>query len=230
MSVAHASHNAPALGELPAQPGEGAAITGAASFAGATAAAEAEMADLEAFRGLLGDWNQRMNLVGAASLADFWPRHAWDSAQLLRIAPDAKTSADIGAGAGFPGVVLAVLLKRVPGARVVLIESQAKRCRFLETVAAALDLPAEVLHARAEDVALKVDIVAARAVAPLTRLLGFARPMLDRGARGLFLKGQGAEAEIAEARRTWRFAHRAHRSLSDPDGRILEVWGVARGR
>ena len=202
----------------------------AASFAAATGANAAEMADLEAFRGLLADWNERMNLVSAASLKDFWPRHAWDSAQLIGLAPDARIWADIGAGAGFPGVVLAILLKGREGAKVFLVESQAKRCRFLQAVTDALRLPAEVVHARAENVALKVDIVTARAVAPLVRLIGFAKPMLDGGARGLFLKGQGAEAEIADARKVWRFSHRAIQSRSDADGRILEVWGALRGR
>ena len=206
------------------------AVADRAGFARAAGAGRAAMADLEQFRQMLGDWNERMNLVSAASLDGFWGRHAWDSAQLLRIAPKARVWADIGAGAGFPGVVLAILLKGTPGAAVELVESQAKRCRFLDAVVEALELPAKVRNARAEDLALKVDIVTARAVAPLTRLLEFAKPMLDRGARALFLKGRDAEAEIAEARKSWRFSLETIPSLSDPEGRILAVQGLAHAR
>src|SRR5262249_11043687 len=108
--------------------------------------------------------------------------------------------------------------------------SQAKKCRFLEAVAAELALPAEVHNARAEDLALKADVVTARAVAPLSRLIGFARPHLAKGAIGLFLKGQSAEAEIAEARRVERFACETVASRSDPSGRVLKLTGVSRDR
>jgi 16S rRNA (guanine527-N7)-methyltransferase len=214
---------APALLERPL-------VEDAASFAAAVGASASQMADLEQLRQMLADWNQRMNLVGPAALAAFWPRHAWDSAQLLKLEPAAKTWADLGAGAGFPGLVLAILLKGTAGAKVVLVESLGKRCRFLEAVVETLNLPAEVRCARAEDVALKVEVVTARAVAPLVKLLGFAKPTLDKGARGLFLKGQGAEAEIAEARKTWRFKLEVTPSLSDSEGRILQITGLARVR
>jgi 16S rRNA (guanine527-N7)-methyltransferase len=205
-------------------------VRDAASFAARTGATSAQAADLERFRALLADWNQRMNLVSEASLAEFWPRHAYDSAQLLEAAPGAKVWVDIGAGAGFPGLVLAILLKGTPGARVHLVESQAKRCRFLAAAVEALGLPAEVHHARAEALALKADAVTARAVAPLTRLLAFARPYMARGALGLFPKGRSAEAEIAEAREAWRFTCNIIPSRSDPGGRILKLEGLARAR
>src|SRR5262249_29045322 len=143
--------------------------------------------------------------VSDASLAGFWGRHALDSAQLRDVAPEARVWVDIGAGAGFPGVVLAILLKGIAGAKVFLVESQAKRCRFLEAVVAELGLPAEVLNRRGEEVAIKADVVTARAVAPLEKLLGFARPSLAKGGVGLFLKGQAAQAEIAAAKKHWRF-------------------------
>jgi 16S rRNA (guanine527-N7)-methyltransferase len=191
-------------------------------------ATDGQMADLVAFRALLAEWNAAMNLVGPSALADFWPRHVLDSGQLLTLMPDALTWADLGAGAGFPGLVLAVLLKDKPGARVHLVESMAKRCRFLSAVVETLDLPASVHTARAEDLALKVDVVTARAVAPLTRLLGYARPYLAKGATGLFLKGQDTEAELAEARKSWKFEALLTESLSRPDGRILQVKGLKR--
>ncbi len=204
-------------------------VVDAASFAARTGASEAQLADLEQLRGLLADWNARMNLVSAASLDDYWGRHVFDSAQLPPLAPDARVWVDIGAGAGFPGLVLAILLKGVAGARVHLVESVAKRCRFLEAAVDALALPAAVHNARAEDVALTCDVVTARAVAPLVRLLGFARPSLAKGAVGLFLKSEGVEAEIAEARKSWRFTYDVSRSLSDSRGRILKVEGLTRG-
>jgi 16S rRNA (guanine527-N7)-methyltransferase len=213
---------APALLEPP--------VRDAASFAARTGATPAQLADLEDFQARLADWNRRINLVSDASLAEFWPRHAFDSAQLLPLAPSARTWVDIGAGAGFPGLVLAILLRQTPGAAVHLVESQAKKCGFLAEIVAALALPAQVHNARAEALSLAADVVTARAVAPLTRLLGFARPCLAQGAIGLFPKGQGAAAEIAEARKAWRFTCNILASASDPSGRILRVEGLTRVR
>jgi 16S rRNA (guanine527-N7)-methyltransferase len=204
-------------------------VLDAAGFAARTGATDSQVADLAALHARLADWNARINLVSAASLDDYWGRHVFDSAQLLLLAPTARVWVDIGAGAGFPGLVLAILLKGVADAKVHLVESVAKRCRFLEAAVDALALPAEVHNARAEDLAVKCDVVTARAVAPLTRLLGFARPSLAKGAVGLFLKSEGVEAEIAEARKSWRFTYDVSRSLSDSRGRILKVEGLARG-
>jgi 16S rRNA (guanine527-N7)-methyltransferase len=182
----------------------------------------------ERLRAMLEEANAHMNLVGASTLADFWRRHFFDSAQLLALAPTARRWADLGSGAGFPGVVLAILLKDAPGTEVHLVESMLKKCRFLSDVVRELDLPAHVHNQRAEDLPLSVDVVTARACAPLTRLLGFARPSLRRDARGLFLKGADVDTELAEARKSWRFTVAVHPSLSDPRGRILEITELAR--
>ena len=202
----------------------------AAEVAERLGATAAQVGDLARFHEMLAAWNQRLNLVSPGSLADFWPRHVFDSAQLLDLAPDARTWVDIGAGAGFPGLVLAILLKEQPSARVHLVESLAKKCRFLAAVVEQLSLPAEVHNARAEDLSIAADVVTARAVAPLERLLGYARPYLSRGAVGLFLKGQNADAEIAAARRRWRFSLASIPSRSDPAGRILKVERLDRVR
>ena len=202
----------------------------AAAFKAAVRASDAQMADVEVFLGLLTEWNGKMNLVGPSALAAFWPRHAYDSAQLLALAPQARTWADLGAGAGFPGLMLAVLLKGHPDARVHLVESMAKRCRFLSEVAQKLDLPVEIHNLRAEDLGIRVDIVTARACAPLPRLLGYAQPYLKRGATGLFLKGQDVGAELIEAAKCWKFEAELSASLSHPDGRILQVKGLSRVR
>jgi 16S rRNA (guanine527-N7)-methyltransferase len=206
------------------------AVTDAESFARAAHATPDQTADLERFRALLTDWNERMNLVGPATLPDFWNRHAWDSAQLLRLAPEARIWADLGAGAGFPGLVLAILRKDTPGFHIHLIESMAKRCRFLSEVVTTLGLPATVVNERAENLSLAVDIVTARACAPLHRLLRYARPYLTAGAQGLFLKGQDVVSDMAEAAGYWEYEADVVPSLSDPGGRIVRVKRLGRAR
>jgi len=199
---------------------------GADGFRALTGATDSQIADLERYRQMLEQGNAVMNLVGPASLPDFWRRHALDSAQLLPLMPQALSWADLGSGAGLPGIVLAALLKDRPNARVYLIESMAKRCRFLSEVVTALSLPAEVIHARAEVVDLKIEVVTARACAPMVRLLDFARPYLGRGATALFLKGQDVVSELTEATRYWKFEQELYPSRSDERGRIVKVSGL----
>ena len=201
-----------------------------AAFQVKTGADDQQLADLQAFRERLTEANAVMNLVGPDSLPDFWNRHAWDSAQLLNFAPDALTWADLGAGAGFPGVVLTILLKGRPDAHVWLIDSLGKRCRFLQEIVDALDLPATVLNGRAEAQSVTCDIVTARAVAPMERLLGYAQPYFERGAQGLFLKGEKAESELIEARKSWHFDAELAPSQSDPRGRIVSIRSLRRVR
>ena len=204
------------------------AAFGPSEFQARTGASDAALADLARFRDLLADWNERMNLVGPSALAEFWLRHAYDSAQLLAHAPEARMWADLGAGAGFPGVVLAILGKE-RRLRLQLVDSLQKRCRFLQAVADELKLPVEIHHARAETFRRKdVEVVTARALAPLPRLLTFAEPLLKSGATGLFLKGEAVEAELTEARKHWTFQHALSPSLSDSRGRILKLWSVSR--
>ncbi|MBO9681043.1 MAG: 16S rRNA (guanine(527)-N(7))-methyltransferase RsmG [Acidovorax sp.] len=216
MSVAPLEAEAPAFGPE--------------DFAAATGASPAQLADLHAFRAILEDWSTRMNLVGPSAKTDFWLRHAYDSAQLLQTPQgQAKVWADLGAGAGFPGVVLAIMLTGVPGAQVHLVESMTKRCRFLGEAVRALGLPATVHNVRAESLRLTgIEVVTARACAPLPRLLGYAEPLMKAGARGLFLKGRGVEAEVSEARNSWRFKAEMLPSRSDPSGVLLAVEGLRR--
>ena len=212
------------------QPEPGAPPMDADGFARLTGATPSQMADLDRFRVMLIEKNAVMNLIGPATEADFWNRHAWDSAQLLGLAPDARVWADLGAGAGLPGLVLAILLKGRPEAHVHLVESMAKRCRFLTEVVEALELPATVFNERAENLSLAVDIVTARACAPLHRLLGYARPYLQGGATGLFLKGQDVVAEMKEAARYWEYEADVVPSKSDPRGRIVRLRRLGRAR
>ncbi len=199
-------------------------------FQARTGAGEAAMADLDRFLERLAEGNAVMNLVGPDTLPDFWSRHAWDSAQLFHVKPEALTWADLGAGAGFPGLVLAILLKGRPGAHVWLVESLAKRCRFLESIVDELGLPATVVNGRAEDQRLKVEVVTARAVAPLEKLLSYAQPCLAAGGQGLFLKGQRAEDELRDARKSWQIEAELLPSASDPRGRLVLVRRLRRVR
>ena len=200
----------------------------AEEFQRLTQAAPERMAELESFLSHLTEANAVMNLVGPDSLPDFWNRHAWDSAQLLDLAPDAQRWADLGAGAGFPGLVLAILLKDRADTHVWLIDSLQKRCRFLQAVVEELSLPATVIWGRAEQQAIKVDVVTARAVAPMEKLLCYAQPYLQRGAQGLFLKGEKAELELRDAAKVWQVGADLSVSRSDPRGRIVTVRSLKR--
>ncbi|NSX34275.1 16S rRNA (guanine(527)-N(7))-methyltransferase RsmG [Brevundimonas vesicularis] len=200
------------------------------AFRARSNASAEQTTDLEAFRLRLVEANAVINLVGPDSLPDFWNRHVWDSAQLLDLAPGAKTWADLGAGAGFPGLVLSIMLKGREGAHVWLIDSLAKRCRFLQEVVDALSLPATVIVGRAEAQSVTCDIVTARAVAPMDKLLGYAQPYFQRGAQGLFLKGERAESELIEARKSWHFEAELAPSQSDVRGRIVTIRSLRRAR
>ena len=200
----------------------------AATFQARLTATPAQMADLHTLVEQLTEANTVMNLVGPDSLPDVWNRHIFDSAQLLDLAPTAATWADLGAGAGFPGLVLAILLKDRADSHVWLIDSLGKRCRFLQAAVEALSLRATVVNGRAEEQRIKVDVVTARALAPMERLLAYAQPYLQRGAQGLFLKGEKAEAELIDARKVWQFDSDLSVSRSDPRGRIVSVRSLRR--
>jgi 16S rRNA (guanine527-N7)-methyltransferase len=206
------------------------AVMDAAGFAELSGATPAQVERLEIYRQRLVEWNTKMNLVGPATLDVFWSRHAWDSAQLLQLAPDALRWADLGTGAGLPGIVLAAFGKDRPVFHVELVDSLAKRCRFLQAVVDELELPATVRNARAESLDLAVDIVTARACAPLERLFGYAEPYLRRGATGLFLKGQDVASELEEATKYWAFEADVLPSQSDARGRIVRVRRLRRAR
>ncbi|MDI7775818.1 16S rRNA (guanine(527)-N(7))-methyltransferase RsmG [Asticcacaulis sp. EMRT-3] len=193
---------------------------------------QAAIEDLQTFYEILAEQNEVMNLVGPATLPDYWSRHVLDSAQLLDRRPDARRWADLGAGAGFPGLVLAILLKHSQGPEpcVWLVESLIKRCRFLQMVVDRLELPAKVVNERAEKINLKVDVVTARAVAPMTKLLGFAETLIGNGADAWFLKGENVESELAEAGKSWHFDVEIYDSLSDPRGRLIHIERLRRAR
>lgn len=187
---------------------------------------------LETHRRLLAQWSKRINLIGPRELDDFWRRHALDCGQLVALAPEAKRWIDIGAGAGFPGLVVACVLAETPGVEVTLVETNAKKAAFLREAIRETGAPAKVLNESIDDVAPvaeQFDIVTARAFAPLPRIILSAKPILDRGATGLFLKGAEYRAEIAAAEdQGWTLQVDVLPSRSDPAGRILRIEGATR--
>jgi 16S rRNA (guanine527-N7)-methyltransferase len=187
---------------------------------------------LETHRRLLEHWSRRINLIGPRELDDYWRRHALDCGQLVALAPDARAWIDIGAGAGFPGLVVACLLGEAEGARVTLVETNTKKVAFLREAIRETGAPARVLHESIDDVATRderYDIVTARAFAPLPRIILSAKPILDRGATGLFLKGADYRAEIAAAEdQGWALQLDVLPSRSESAGRILRIGGATR--
>lgn len=203
---------------------------GPAEFQAASNVSRETLGRLKLFVGLLGEWNARVNLVSARSLDDVWRRHIWDSAQLLAFVPlGARSLVDLGSGAGFPGLVLAALLRERPGFRTVLYEATAKKCRFLEAAAARMEVDAEVRNARMEDAKPEAfDLVTARACAPLAQLLSYAAAFQGKNTRDLFLKGQSVGVELTDARISWKMKVEQHPSRSDPSGVILEIQELRR--
>ncbi|MGH6736513.1 MAG: 16S rRNA (guanine(527)-N(7))-methyltransferase RsmG [Methyloceanibacter sp.] len=180
---------------------------------------------------LLGHWQKSTNLVAPSTLPKLWSRHFADSAQLRTLAPDSRLWLDLGSGAGFPGLVVAILQTGKAEFRMHLVESNRKKCAFLAEVARIVEAPVDIHAMRIEELAerdqsLNPDVVSARALAPLPRLFELASPFFGEGTRGLFLKGREAEAEIDAARERWQFVCRLHPSLTAKDASIVEVAGL----
>lgn len=188
---------------------------------------------LEAFEAEFLKWSARINLAAPSTLNALWSRHILDSAQLAALKPSALAWLDLGSGGGFPGAVMAILLRDRPGASIELVESNHKKAAFLRSVLGSLGAPATV-HVRrieeAADIAANVEIVTARALAPLPHLLDLASPWLTAGATALFHKGRDYAAEVAESRDGWQFDLIEHRSKIDPASRVLELSKVERRR
>jgi len=193
----------------------------AAEFAAETGVSRETLARLEDYADLLVTWNARVNLIGRGTVEDLWRRHMLDSAQLHPLLPaDAATLVDLGSGAGFPGLVLAIL----GGPHVHLVESDQRKCVFLREAIRVTKAPATVHATRIETAPpLVADVVTARALAPLDTLLDLAAPFLRPHALALFLKGRGAEGELTLARRAWNMSADLLPSRSDPTGTILRL-------
>ncbi|MFN4171205.1 MAG: 16S rRNA (guanine(527)-N(7))-methyltransferase RsmG [Pseudorhodobacter sp.] len=186
---------------------------------------------LETYLSILRKWNPAINLVSAKTLDDAWTRHFLDSAQIYHLSGSSGGHwVDMGSGAGFPGIVIAILLKEDhPAGRVTLIEADRRKAAFLSTVVAKLDLPCTVLVDRIEAVPSQAaDWVCARALAPLKVLLGFAEQHMVGSGVALFPKGRSYHSEIEDAREDWVFDIEILKSRTGPDGAILRIAGIGR--
>jgi 16S rRNA (guanine527-N7)-methyltransferase len=187
-------------------------------------------ARLDRFVEQLRDRQQRINLIAPSSEPMLWTRHIADSLQLLALAPQARVWADLGSGAGFPGLAIACALADTPGACVHLVESNTKKAAFLRDAAQAAGAPAVVHAVRIADFIKEppqtIEVVTARAVAPLNELLAAAYPLLIKGAVGVFPKGQGVDAELTEAAKCWKIQASLTPSRTDPKARIVSVQGL----
>jgi 16S rRNA (guanine527-N7)-methyltransferase len=195
-------------------------------FQEATNVSRETLARLKAYADLLSDWNSRHNLVAKSTLPDLWRRHFWDSAQLAPLIPErAHTLADLGSGAGFPGLVLAAMR---PDLAVTLHEATTKKCDFLKAAADRMALKVTVQNARIEALPRKAyDVVTARALAPLPLLLSYAQRLTGPNSVCLFLKGQNVGSELTEAHKSWKIEASQIPSLTDPSGAILVVRKLA---
>ncbi|MGA7458360.1 MAG: 16S rRNA (guanine(527)-N(7))-methyltransferase RsmG [Methyloceanibacter sp.] len=211
-------------------PGDQAAatISGPQDFAEAFKVPRETIHRLTRYAELLTHWQARTNLVAPSTLPALWSRHFADSAQLRALAPNARLWLDLGSGAGFPGLVVAILEAGRPEFRMHLVESNWKKCAFLAEVARETKAAVDIHAMRIEDLAesaqsLTPDVVSARALAPCPRLFELASPFFGPATRGLFLKGREAESEIEAARASFDFTARLHPSLTSADSHIVEV-------
>jgi 16S rRNA (guanine527-N7)-methyltransferase len=196
-------------------------------FAELTGVSRETLTRLEAYAELLRGWATRINLVGADTLDDLWRRHFLDSAQLLPFIPStARSLLDLGSGAGFPGLVLAIL----GVANIELVEADSRKCAFLREAARIASAPVVIRNARIEAMPPRqVDVVTARGCAPLDRLLHIAQGLVGPQTVCLFLKGARTAEELTAARRDWTMTASLHPSRSDPRGVILSLEQIVRG-
>jgi 16S rRNA (guanine527-N7)-methyltransferase len=205
---------------------------GPAAFRTEFGATPEQIVKLETYADLLRKWQKAVNLVAPESLDAIWHRHFADSAQLVPLIRPDSACLDFGAGAGFPGMVVAILAARC-GVHVYLVESNARKCAFLREISRQTGTSVEIHNARVEEIAAggtvtDIDVVMARGVAPLARLLKWSEPFFRAGAIGLFPKGRKADEEIADARKAWTFELRAHPSATEPGGKVLEIRALER--
>lgn len=187
-------------------------------------------ARLDRFVALLLAWQKHTNLIARSTIPVIWTRHIADSLQLLDLAPQARVWADLGSGAGFPGIIIACALADTQGARIHLVESIGKKATFLREAVQVTGAPAIVHAMRIEDFVDKapesIDVVTARALAPLPKLLPLAYPLLKKGALGLFPKGQDVASELTEAAKYWKIQSDLVGSRTDERAQILVVRAI----
>jgi 16S rRNA (guanine527-N7)-methyltransferase len=206
-------------------------VVDAESFSVAGSVSRETMERLKAYETLLRKWHNSNNLGSKATLEHLWQRHMWDSAQLVRHAPsEAVHWVDLGSGAGFPGLVVAILLRERPGFRMELVESDRRKAVFLREAARATGAKVVVHDQRIESftpsASAAPDVISARALAPLPQILRLSAPFWGKNTIGLFLKGRTATDELTESAKDWIFDHETIASQSDPSGTVLKLWGL----
>jgi 16S rRNA (guanine527-N7)-methyltransferase len=180
---------------------------------------------LEEYVELLLSWQRSFNLIGNSTASTIWTRHILDAVQLLPLLPPRTTAiADLGSGAGIPGLVLAIAGELEAH----LYESTGKKAAFLREAIRKTSTKAQVHNVRLETLRGRTDLpmvqcVVARALAPLPLLLDYAEPFLKQGAIGLFHKGQDVDLELTDATKCWKLNFEKHQSACDPRGVVLEV-------
>ncbi len=201
-----------------------------AAFADQVNVSRETLERLDIYADLLERWTGKINLVSKGTLGELWTRHFLDSAQLLDLAPQGKAWADLGSGGGFPGAVVAVIAAELrPRMRVTLVEADQRKAAFLRTILRETGVMGRVLASRIESLEpLGADILSARALASLDHLLGYAQRHLKPSGRALFMKGEKAEEEIAEALERWRFDCERYVSKTDKDAVILSIGDIER--
>lgn len=173
-------------------------------------------------------WQKVKNLVGPSTLNDVWSRHIADSLQLFSMAPDARRWIDLGSGAGFPGIVLGILLAERGEGHIDLVESNSRKCAFLRHAIRVTGARAAVHDERIEDVIPRlstegIEVVTARALAPLADLVRMSKELLRNGAIAVFPKGQDWETELTQMPKSWKITMDTYPSKIESRGRILVV-------
>lgn len=170
-------------------------------------------------------WQRKINLVGRSTLEDVWRRHFADSARLAQLAPLDVRWADLGSGAGFPGMVIALMQVECHAGEMHLIESDTRKAAFLREVSRETGAGAHIHNARCEDVLpdLQLDVVCSRAMTDMKGLLGYVKPFVEKGAIGLFMKGRDVAAELTQASIPSNFLISFAPSKIDADSTIVQV-------
>jgi 16S rRNA (guanine527-N7)-methyltransferase len=187
------------------------------------------LARVRSYLGVLDVWRDRINLIGPGEGRHLWRRHVLDSLQLIELIPgEAEKIVDLGSGAGFPGLLIACAAAERPGVSVTLVEKSVRKSQFLQAAISELALPARVLNVRIEEAPReRYDLLTARALAPLPKLLGYADVWLKPSGKALLMKGRDTAAELAEARAEWMFEMSDRASLSSPEGRVLSISSIS---
>ena len=179
---------------------------------------------LEKFQEMVLLANQRMNLIGKSTEKDVWERHIIDSYQLMKYLNKEDIVLDFGAGAGFPGIVLSICgIKNV-----YLVESIAKKCSFLQEVVDEITLPAKVLNERVENLKIVIDVIVARAVAPLDKIFSLTFSKKNKAVKYVLLKGKNYSIELDEAKKNWNFIYKSHKSITSCESVILEIENLSK--